>query len=94
MASGSESTAMDMESKFGPMELVMRVSFKTTKLTGEESFGISMEIYLMDTGSMIRLMVRVYTNTPMEPSMMVIGRMICRMAMELKFGNTLVIYFY
>lgn len=52
---------MDMESKYGQMELVMKENGGKIKLMEEENFGMSMVTYSMESGKMIKQMVMVYT---------------------------------
>jgi hypothetical protein len=50
-----------MESRFGQMELSMRVTGKTIKLMAEDSSGMQMEMCLMENGKKTKHMGMGYT---------------------------------
>lgn len=84
---GKAKIGMDLEYKFGLMELNMKDIGKIIRLMGKESFGMLMETFLMVNGKMIRHMVTEFIFMLMEQNMKENGKMICNMVKEQKFGQ-------
>lgn len=84
---GKAKRDMDLEYKFGQMELNMKDIGKTIRLMAKESSGMPMEMFLMVNGKMIKHMVTEFIFMLMEQNTKENGKMICNMAKEQKFGQ-------
>ncbi len=73
MDSGKATVAMAMGCRPGRMELGIRVSGRTTKLTAKVSLFTSMEIFTRGSGNKIRLMASEFIYTPTEHCMRATG---------------------
>lgn len=73
---------MVMENNIGQMEQGMKESGGRIKHMEEESFGMLMVMYSMESGLMTKLMATEFIHMSMELSMKDIGKTICNMVME------------
>ena len=60
--------SVDLESKYGLMVVITRVSGKTARLQAWENSGTSMETYMKAIGLTIKLMATVIISTQMARS--------------------------
>ena len=86
MENGSVVSETATVSRNGQMAHSMMVTGKITELTVKESSFILMEIFTMEIGSTIKLMVTVCTIISMVPCTKVTGVMISNTAKEKKAG--------
>ena len=75
-----------MEYRFLVMGQNMKDNGNSIKLMDKENFGIPMEIFMKDTGLMIKQMVMEYITIKMGKNIQGIGKMIYKMEKELKHG--------
>jgi hypothetical protein len=73
--------------KFGQMELSTKVIGIMAKQQEKASLSTLMEIFMKDSGKMIRLVVMEYTNITMVHAIKDIGLMTINMEKELKHGQ-------
>lgn len=78
---------MVMEFKFGQMGLSMKVSGLKAKQQEKVDLCIQMEIFMKASGRMINLMDLVFITIVMVQGIKVIGKMICNMVKESKYGQ-------
>jgi len=83
---GLDNKEMDMEFKYGQMELNMKDNGNKIGLMEKVSFGMSVEIFMMENGKKIELVVKEDIFMLMELNLMDNGLMINLMVMALKYG--------
>eukprot|EP00350_Pseudokeronopsis_sp_OXSARD2_P004643 CAMPEP_0170553492 /NCGR_PEP_ID=MMETSP0211-20121228/11320_1 /TAXON_ID=311385 /ORGANISM="Pseudokeronopsis sp., Strain OXSARD2" /LENGTH=150 /DNA_ID=CAMNT_0010861861 /DNA_START=251 /DNA_END=703 /DNA_ORIENTATION=- len=84
---GMEAIEMDLVSKCGRMEHIMKGIGGRIELMEKESLSMWMETSTKGIGLMIKQTVMESTFTSMVPGMQVNGQMICKMEKERKHGQ-------